>query len=197
MEIIIDLLIILIIGLSIWLGYKKGLTESLLKIFNFLIALIISVILFNPIANIVINNTQIDEFLQDSIVSKFNNNEENQEEKKENDMPTIFNNYIKDEIEKATNEAKENIVKESAKQISITIINIGVVIIIFIITRIILIFIKGIANIITKLPVIKQCDKFGRSCIWIIKSYSNINYYIYYLKFNSSNNQKFWYYRCY
>lgn len=188
MGIIIDLLIILIVALSIWFGYKKGLTESLLKIFNFFIALIISIILFNPIANLVINNTQIDEFLQDSIISKFNNDEEVKEVETENNMPTIFNDYIKNQVEESTNEVKEVIIMESAKQISITIINIGIVIIIFLITRIILIFIKGIVNIITKLPVIKQFNEFGRSFIWIIKSGCNINYYIYYNKPNSSNN---------
>lgn len=76
MGIIIDLLIIAIVGLSIWMGYKKGLTKSLLKIFNFFIALIISIILFNPISDIVINNTEVDEVIQDSIISKFSNNEE-------------------------------------------------------------------------------------------------------------------------
>lgn len=187
MEIIVDLLIVAIIGLSIWMGYKKGLTKSLLKIFNFFIALIISIILFNPIANIIINNTQVDEFLQESIISKFDYNEEIQEEK-ENNMPTIFSNYIKTEIDNTVNETKENIIKESAKQISILIINVGVVIIIFLITRFILIFVKGIADIITKLPVIKQFDKLGRSTIWSIKSCYNINYYIYCVKLNCSSN---------
>lgn len=188
MEIIIDLLIILIVVLSIWLGYKKGLTESLLKIFNFFIALIISIILFTPISNFVINNTQIDEFLQDSIISKFNNNEEVGEVETENNMPTIFNNYISNQIKESTNEAKEIIIKESARHVSIIIINIGIIITLFLITRIILIFIKGITNLITKLPVIKQCNEFGRSYIWIIKSSCNINYYIYHSKPNSSNN---------
>lgn len=180
MEIIIDLFIIAIVALSIWLGYKKGLTKSLLKIFNFFIAIIISIILFNPISNVIINNTEVDECLQDKIISQFSNYEDiKEDDEKENNMPTIFNNYIKDEIDKAVNVAKEDIIKESAKQISISIINIGVVIIIFLITRIILIFIKGIADIITKLPVIKQCDELGRSNIWIIKSGYNFSNYIY------------------
>ncbi len=179
MGIIIDLVIILIIGLSIWLGYRKGLTKSFLKIFNFFIALIISIILFNPISNFIINNTRVDEVIQDSIIAKFSSNEDINEEEKENNMPAIFNNYIKKEIDNATNIAKDNIIKESAKQISTSIINVGVVIIIFLVTRIILIFIKEIANIITKLPVIKQFDELGRSNIWITKRSYNISYYIY------------------
>ncbi len=194
MEIIIDLLIVAIIVLSTWIGYKKGLTKSLLKIFNFFIAIIISIILFNPIANIIINNTQVDEFLQESIISKFNYNEEIIEEK-ENNMPAIFSNYIKTEIDNTVNETKENIIKESARQISISIINVGVVIIIFLITRVILIFIKGIADIITKLPVIKQFDKLGRSNIWSIKSYYNINNYIHTVKLNGSSNRELRSYR--
>lgn len=194
MEIIIDLLIVAIIVLSTWIGYKKGLTKSLLKIFNFFIAIIISIILFNPIANIIINNTQVDEFLQESIISKFNYNEEIIEEK-ENNMPAIFSNYIKTEIDNTVNETKENIIKQSARQISISIINVGVIIIIFLITRVILIFIKGIADIIIKLPVIKQFDKLGRSNIWSIKSYYNINNYIHTVKLNSSSNRELRSYR--
>ncbi|MFQ8988799.1 MAG: CvpA family protein [Intestinibacter sp.] len=42
-----------------------------------------------------------------------------------------------------------------------TIINIGVLIALFLVSRIVLIFIKGLTQLITKLPVIKQFDKLG------------------------------------
>lgn len=176
MGIIIDIIIVLIIALSAFLGYKKGLTKSFLKIFSFLIALVISIVLFKPLSNIVINNTQIDENLKNSIVSKFNQNseedveEESKNSENENNMPAIFNEYIEKEINKATNEAKQIIIEESAKQIAVVIINIGVVIIVFILSRIILIFVKGLANLITKMPIIKQCDELGGLIYGILRA---------------------------
>lgn len=161
MGLIIDAIIVLIIILSSFLGYKKGLTKSFLKIFTFIIALVISFVLFKPISNIIINNTDIDENLQKAIEEKFNQSEENKQVEQKNDMPTIFNNFISEKINDATAEAKDVIVKEASKQIAITIINVGVVILVYIISQIVLIFIKGITDLVTKLPVIKQCDKLG------------------------------------
>ena len=124
--------------------------------------------LFKPISNVIINNTDIDENLQKAIEEKFNQSEENKqveqkndENSEKNDMPTIFNNFISEKINDATAEAKDVIVKEASKQIAITIINVGVVILVYIISQIVLIFIKGITDLVTKLPVIKQCDKLG------------------------------------
>lgn len=161
MGLIIDAIIVLIIIISSFLGYKKGLTKSFLKIFTFIIALVISFVLFKPISNIIINNTDIDENLQKAIEEKFNQSEENKQVEQKNDMPTIFNNFISEKINDATAEAKDVIVKEASKQIAITIINVGVVILVYIISQIVLIFIKGITDLVTKLPVIKQCDKLG------------------------------------
>ena len=71
MGIIIDIFIIAIICLFGYLGYKKGLTKSFLTIFSFFIALIISIVLFKPLSNILINNTQFDEQIENSIVDSF------------------------------------------------------------------------------------------------------------------------------
>ena len=61
MGIIVDLIIVGILVLCIFLGYKRGLTGSLLKIVTFLLALIIAFILFKPVSNFIINNTKLDE----------------------------------------------------------------------------------------------------------------------------------------
>lgn len=157
MFIIVDLVIIAIIALNILLGYKRGLTGCLIKILSFFIALIISLILFNPFSNILINNTQIDENIQTSIVEVFEK-EENVEEK-EVSSPILDN--ITEEIEKSTEEKKNEIVNNSAKKLSINIVKILSFILLFIGTKILLIFVKSLTNLITKLPLIKQCDKIG------------------------------------
>lgn len=187
--IILDLIIIGIIALSTFLGYKKGLTKSFLKIFSFLIAIVVSFILFKPIANVVISQTDLVDRLQTTISSTFKNEEsskkleqKNDNELKENeekDFSNMFYKYIEDKVVESVTETKDYVIDNASKQIAIIIINIGVFIILFIIIRIALIFVKALAELITKLPVIKQFDEAGggifgflRACIIILFAFT-------------------------
>jgi len=157
---IIDLVIIALVIFSIWEGYRKGLTKSLLKIFTFILAIIISFILFKPISNFIINQTEIDDNIQKSIVETIRSNKK-EEDNNEKNTSDIFVSYIEDKITEVGDTAKDYVIENAAKEISKLIINIIVYIIIFIVSRIVLIFIKAIADLITKLPVIKQFDEVG------------------------------------
>lgn len=166
MSIIIDLVILGILILCIALGYHKGLTGSLLKIVSFVLALVIAFVLFKPVSNFIINNTNWDENLEQGIRNVIVENEEttNSEEAKDDenqDMPTVMIEYINKTVEEAGNDAKEAVADVAAKNVATIIINAGVWIGLFIIARIILFFVKGLASLITKLPVIKQFDKLG------------------------------------
>ena len=68
MSLIIDLIILGLILLCVFFGYKKGLTKCVIKILSFVIAIIIAVVLFKPISNFVINNTKIDDNIKNSII---------------------------------------------------------------------------------------------------------------------------------
>ena len=167
MGIIVDLIIVGILVLCIFLGYKRGLTGSLLKIVTFILALIIAFILFKPVSNFIINNTELDENLESSIKSMFLEVEENDTN---SNMPTAMTDYINKVIEGAADDAKTAVVETAARDVAISIINLGVVIVVYIIARIILIFVKGIASLITKLPVIKQFDKLGGIIFGLLKA---------------------------
>lgn len=166
MSIIIDLIILGILVLCIALGYHKGLTGSLLKIISFVLAFVIAFVLFKPVSNFIIEKTNWDENLEQSIrdVIVANNNQETSvtetNEEKQN-MPDVIMEYINKTVEEAGNDAKESIADATARNVAIIIINAGVWIGLFLIARIILFFVKGLANLITKLPVIKQFDKLG------------------------------------
>lgn len=159
MFIIVDFVILAILGLCIFLGYKRGLTGSLIKIVSFFIALIVALVLFKPVSNIVVDTTQIDENIQNSIVQVFEKEEEDKTEDEESASP-IFE-YITEEVENATEEKKNEIVNSTATKLSINIINVLTFIVLFIASRIALTFVKALTNLITKLPLIKQCDKIG------------------------------------
>ena len=110
---------------------------------------------------------KLDENLESSIKSMFLEVEENDTS---SNMPTAMTDYINKVIEDAADDAKTAVVETAARDVAISIINLGVVIVVYIIARIILIFVKGIASLITKLPVIKQFDKLGGIIFGLLKA---------------------------
>lgn len=143
MGIIIDIIIILFILSSIFLGYKKGLVSLGINLVAFIIAILITFILYRPIANVIINSTQVDENLQAAI---------------ENQIGEVISNDAETgAIESATN----SILQGGSKTLAINIIYGITMIVLFIIARIALIFISAIANMVSKLPILNQFNKLG------------------------------------
>ena len=68
MSFLIDILVCLFIFITIYINSKKGLIEVAYKIVAFFIAIIISLILFKPISALLINNTNIDEYVNNYVV---------------------------------------------------------------------------------------------------------------------------------
>ena len=119
--------------------------------------------LYKTVGNIVINNTQIDENIENTISSKIKI--EDLEEKYE----ILPENLV---------EAGETTINDLARSLTEKIIYIVSFIVLFIALKIALIFVKFLAGIITKIPVIKQFDKLRWYNIWfnerIFNSNSNI-----------------------
>ena len=63
--IIIDILIVAFLALSVFLGYKKGFVSLAIKLCAFLIAILITFVLYRPLGNLIINTTSIDESIED------------------------------------------------------------------------------------------------------------------------------------
>lgn len=174
MSIIIDAIILGILVLCIALGYRKGLTGSLLKIISFVLAIVIAFILFKPVSNFIIEKTNWDENLEQGIRDTILNNDKQEEVAAQEDnqnMPSVMLEYINSAVENAGNEAKEAVVDATARQVAIMIINAGVWFALFLIARIILIFVKGLTKIITNLPIIKQFDKLGGIIYGLVEAF--------------------------
>ena len=146
MSIIIDIVIVAIIALCIFFGYKRGLTGSLLKILSFVLAIVIAFILFKPVSNLVINHTNWDDSLKESIKGFIT--EKTTTPESESDLPQVIVDYIDETMAESVNEAKEVAIENTAQSVTNLIINAGVWIAVFIIARILLIFIKFITALI-------------------------------------------------
>ena len=172
MSIIIDLIIVGILGISIFFGYQKGLTKCIIKILSFIIALVVAAILFKPVSNFVIQNTEIDDKIKESVVSLVANDvEEDGKVKEDSNLPDAMVNYINETVENAVEEAKDNVITIAAEGIATVTINVGVAILLFIVVRVALIFVSALSKIITDLPIIKQFDKAGGIIYGAVKAF--------------------------
>ena len=150
-------------ALSIFLGYRKGLVKIAVKLCAFLIAIIVSLVFYKPVSNLIIINTELDEKIEDVIAGKFT------EEKNIDESDKSFLNNIQVYLDDTIVETKNGIVENISKEISERLINILAMIGIFIVTRLILILLVLISDLITNIPIIKQFNKFGGVLYGIIR----------------------------
>ena len=175
MGIIIDLILLIIVILNAIIGYKKGLIKVAFNIFAFLIALITTLILVKPVSHLIIKNTTIDENIKNIII---NNNElknddqiiENTDEDNQQKNNIFIQKYIEKVITEKTNEAKNKAVEIVADNISMKAVELFVAIALYIIIRIIIMFLSFLSDTISQIPLIKQFNEFGGIIYGLLKS---------------------------
>lgn len=157
---IVDIIIILIMFLAIFIGMKKGFISCVIDILAVIIALILAIILCKPITNVIIDNTNFDENLKDTIVQNIPLNDVDFKVEEETNLPKPVVDYING-ITSDVNTTKDDAINIIAKELASGIITVIVFIAIFFIIRIILVFVKIVAKLIDKIPVLKQINKLG------------------------------------
>ncbi len=170
---IIDIIIVVLIILSTFLGYKKGLVGVAFKILSFILALLITLILFKPVSNYIINNTQIDETIQSVIMEKLLGSKINNDgkiEKEDAQIPEVMVDYINKSIDDTINQTKEDLTTQMAANLTQSSINIITMVVLFIVTRLILFIISLVLGAIAELPIIKQVDEIGGTIYGILRA---------------------------
>lgn len=156
MGIIVDLIIVAIILLSTFLAYKKGFVKLAIGLCAFVISIVVTFVLYQPISNLVINSTSIDEAIEDAIYEKANDiMQENQEE-----------GELTNQLMETT---KNEMLPETARNLAINIVTGGVIIVLIIVIKIALRFISALADAIAKLPIINQFNRVGGMVYGILR----------------------------
>ena len=158
MTYLLDLIVIAIIALFTFIGYKKGLIKVAFGLISFILALIISVIIYKPVSHFIINYTSIDNSIA-SLVEERLSSPDNTDEETQNIISNYYSNI------------KTVSISAIAKGISTTIINVGCIILVFIITKLILLFFKFSGDLIAKLPLIKQINHAGGFIYGLLKGF--------------------------
>ena len=145
MSFVVDLIIVAIILLSTFLAYRKGLITLAIQLVAVIIAIIVTLLLYKPVSNVIINGTGIDETIQNAILEEANDIMTDDGEGENQVVETIQNNML----------------PETARTISINIIEGAVILILYIVIRIALKFVTALANLVTKLPILNQLNQLG------------------------------------
>ena len=153
---IIDVIIIALILISAFAGYKKGLVSLGIHLVAFILALLITLIIYRPIGNIIINTTGIDEAIQETI---------------QKNVETLIQTEVGKE--KVTNElieiTKNGALPGVAQELAYNVVYVGTMIGLFILLRICLMLINTLANAISKLPFLNQVNKVGGIIYGIVR----------------------------
>lgn len=166
MGIIFDIIVVAIIALNIFVCYKKGLVKLAVGLIAVLAAIVLSIVLYKPISNAIIKNTDIDEKIENVIIENFSAETNGNEEVRYVGIIDYLEKYVDDAVNKTQNE----IVYETAGTMAVRFINIAVILIIFLIIRVALIALTFISDVITSLPILKQFNEVGGILYGIVKA---------------------------
>lgn len=153
MGIIIDIILIAIVVVSAFFGYKKGLVKLGAKLFAGIIAIIVTIVVYKPVSGMIINNTTIDEKIENVIIQNATNfiNENNK-----------MQNGITEHVEK-------NILPEQAENLSKTVVYVITALVLFVVVKIILSIVISLTDFVAKMPILKQFNEIGGIIYGIIR----------------------------
>lgn len=158
--IILDLLIVAIIIGNVYLCYKKGLVNLAVGLIAVVAAIILSVIFYKPVTNLIIENTNFDESIENTLKETFG------EQVRFMGLAT----YLETEVENIANGTQNEAEYVVASVMAEKTINLVVFIVIFTAVRVALFALTFVADAITSLPILKQLDDVGGIAYGLIKA---------------------------
>ena len=156
MGIILDVIIVAIIALTVYSCYKKGLVNFAVGLIAVVAAIILSVIFYKPVTNLVIENTEFDEVIENTLNETFG----------EQVRFMGIASYLETEADNLVNGTQYVVASVMAEKV----INLIVFIAIFTIVRVALFALTFVADAITSLPILKQLDDVGGILYGLVKA---------------------------
>jgi len=174
MGILIDIITILVMSLFIFIGYKKGLIKVALSFVAVIASIIIALILYRPVANFIVKNTELDNRISNGIYNRIKDVDFaniSKEDKEKNPILKLSQQYIDEALERS----KDNTATYVADSLTQTIVEgiafIGLVIAL----RIALIALNLLSGFVASLPIISQFNKSGGILYGIIEGLVIVN----------------------
>ena len=172
--ILVDLVIISIIISNAFWGYRRGLVNVIFQALAFIVSLLIMFVLYKPVANTIMNSTSLDETLSSAIASNLTGTTLEDGEllnAEQSNISTSVVNLINSFVTEALNKAETDLVAYASNQLAKVMIYTGTMLLLFIVSRTLLVFVRFVAELIGNLPIIKMFNKSGGLIFGVIKGF--------------------------
>lgn len=165
---IVDIIVIALILLGAFNGYKKGLVGILIGLIAVLLSLILAFALQIPVSSYLYNNTPIGEGLNNTITSGINEAFENS---KDTENKTEEQNFYTDIVKNITTEEQ---IAQMSENVTMFILKGASFIIVFIVVLVICYILRMVLNLVFDLPILHSINKIGGVAAGLIKSLLSI-----------------------
>lgn len=168
---VLDIILIALMGLAIFIGYKKGLVKIILKFVGIILALVLAYIFCTPLSQFIYNDLGFGIKISESIGEKISGYINSKTEESNVDEYIVnFEGILskEEENELTSEELSEGIVTNVAEKITMFIIKGASFIIIVILINLCVFIASLIFEGLTNLPVIKTFNKTGGSILSVI-----------------------------
>lgn len=172
--ILVDLVIISIIISNAFWGYRRGLVNVIFQALAFIVSLLIMFVLYKPVANTIMNATSLDETLSSAIAANLTGTTLSDGEllnAEQSNISTSVVNLINSFVTEALNRAETDVVAYASNQLAKMMIYTGTMLLLFIVSRTLLVFVRFVAELIGNLPIIKMFNKSGGLIFGVIKGF--------------------------
>ena len=172
--ILVDLVIISIIISNAFWGYRRGLVNVIFQVLAFIVSLLIMFVLYKPVANTIMNATSLDETLSEAIASNLTGTtleDGNLINAEQSNISTSVVELINSFVTEALNRAESDVVGYVSNQLARMMIYTGTMLLLFIVSRALLVLVRFVAELIGNLPIIKMFNKSGGLIFGVIKGF--------------------------
>ena len=171
--VIVDLLMLSLICTTVYLSYRKGLVDLITRILAFIIAIIITLILYKPVASFLVEKTNLKSTFSSNIQVVLSNTSLASGElisEEQVNVPNSILNFVNTQAKAAISSGQEAVIEKVSDALAIKLVQLVAVLVVFIITRLALISIQSILTIFAKLPILHAIDKLGGAAYGLIKA---------------------------
>lgn len=171
--IIVDIVMLGFICTTVYLAFRKGLVSVIAKIAAFVLAIILTSMLFKPVSELMLEKTNLRETYASSIQEVLSNTSLAEGElisKEQVNLPDSILNFINDQAKDAISKEQDTVIEKVSDALAVKLVRLIAMLAVFIVIRIALIFAQSILSVFAKLPLINIVDKLGGAAYGFVKA---------------------------
>lgn len=173
--ILVDMVLISILVSTIYSGYRRGLVGVAFHIATFIVSIIIVLVVYKPVSQAIIDKTDWDDKLsiaiQDRLTGAMIDEEGNIIPDNTSKIPTNMINFVNKLLKDPIDKAKMNMTTYVSNNLAIVMVRYGTMIVLFVISNILLSFLKSVFELIASLPFIRLFNRSGGIIYGIVKGF--------------------------